>query len=362
MIGSVNNLHYCFEVTFTVNPETYYLLDKDRSLEPFYSKMETLMEPVLQLMGANDDVYTVVDKYSQEITYLFHVKLRRRLGRLKNLLDKYITFESLPKVGLRNLKKKAEAPILQSVSFLRKETFEKKLAFFQSHPGQFEMRQDASTYRGEDITVLNDKKNWFKWQTKLYELLFDKNGDLRKAKEREIIFIEDKYGNSGKSTFWKWLYVFNHHEIGLLSEASSSQLKANIVKLGPKKLYVIDLPRTEGDVGTKPLVNTLESLKNGVINTSMYGSSDVMIMDPPLIVITGNSMPISSWTPDRWVVYSIDNTKNKDWKDISKERRAAAIKSIDIESRTKLVQMELRRINLEQKENKVKNYQPQLST
>ena len=119
------------------------------------------------------------------------------------------------------------------------------------------MRQDVSTYRGEDINILNDKKNWFDWQKKLYDLLFDKNGEFRKAKVREIIFIEDKYGNSGKSTFWKWLYIFHPREIGLLSEASGSQLKANIVKLGARKLYFIDLPRTEGDVGTKPLINTL---------------------------------------------------------------------------------------------------------
>lgn len=94
----------------------------------------------------------------------------------------------------------------------------------------------------------------------------------------------------------------------------------------------------------------------------MYGSTDVMVMEAPLIVITGNSMPASSWTPDRWVIYSISNEKNKDWIDITEQRRAAAIKAIDIEERTKLAQVELRSISLAQKENKIKNFQSQLST
>ena len=106
MISTIDNLYFCFEVTFSINRKTYLKGDAKRSPEAFYAKMETIMEPVIQLMGANDDVYTIIDGYTQDIIYLFRLNQRRWIERLRNLVDKYITFESLPNVGLRNVKKK----------------------------------------------------------------------------------------------------------------------------------------------------------------------------------------------------------------------------------------------------------------
>ena len=132
-------------------------------------------------------------------------------------------------------------------------------------------------------------------------MLFTEHGTYRQADERKIIFIEDLKGKTGKSKFWKYLYSKDSDTIEVLNEATSNQLKSNIVKLGGKKLYIVDLPRTSenGNESYNALMNSIESLKNGIINSSFRGGTGVLITSPPWIVIAGNKMPEGNWTPDR---------------------------------------------------------------
>ena len=75
-------------------------------------------------------------------------------------------------------------------------------------------------------------------------------------------------GNSGKSSFFKWLYLQNSDLIGRITFGSSSQLRSIITKLGPKKIYIIDL------------LSAIEDLKTGFVINSMYGEGRTLIMEP----------------------------------------------------------------------------------
>ena len=346
-----NNLYFCFHVQFRAN-DTYWLLDHNRSPEEFRRSTENFMEPVLQQMGNVQDFYFILDNQDKGIiTYLFQIVQRKRIARLRNLIEKHVTLDHLMTTNVRSLRTKAERPYLQTCDALSKTEFEKIFFHYQKQK-RFLIRMEKPHYKGADITVLNDPKNWYEWQKKLYDLLFDKNGEFRKAKVREIIFIEDNCGNSGKSIFWKWLYLKNNSDIGFLYEGRASQIKANIFKLGPKKLYIIDLPKTPSEIGTIPLINAIEELKNGMVTRL----GKVMIMPSPWIILTGRDISMSLlWRPDRLVVYSINNDEKKDWTDISEERRKRAQEDINLEIKRKKIITEVKKIKMKKAEESLKN-------
>lgn len=361
-----DNLYYCFEIVLFPN-QAYYILDKKRTIQEFITATENFMEPVISQLGKLDDLLIATQKVKRDfdnkvvpergkIVYLIRTNQRKRLARIRNLINKNVTLDHLVESNNGNAKfarNKLSRPSLQACIPLSKTQFEERTLYYEQHPNYSIRAERDDSYKGNDIAILHDRNNWYKWQKKLYDTIFDEYDHIRDAVSREIIFIEDPNGNSGKSTFWKWLYTKHSRDIGLLSEASSSQLKANLVRLGVKKLYIVDLPRTSGDVGTAPLINVLESLKNGLLNTSMYGSAEVLRMDPPWIVLTGNSVPSSSWTPDRWTVYTIRAEGRKDWMDVSEIHRKLAREEIELDKKLKI-------LKYEKKVERAKKFQGQL--
>ena len=76
-------------------------------------------------------------------------------------------------------------------------------------------------------------------------MLFEKGTNIiKKAKDREIILYRCGKGNSGKSSFLKYLYFRNIKDIGFIEEGSVSQITSGVVNGGSKKCFLIDLPRT----------------------------------------------------------------------------------------------------------------------
>lgn len=330
------NSYFCISVIGNTKP--------GENESQIISNFEDIVEPTLSKMLADEVHIAKKNKeegpYSWEILLMFRTKNRKRLSVLRNSIRKTNLFldDEIELTSTDLLfdyqNQKRYGPIAQTQQALTKVEYKNLInALKKQKDIKFFKDKEAETYKGKDIEMLNEKRNWYEWQLKLYDMIFDKLDRIKDSVEREIIFIEDPKGNGGKSTFWKWLYIHNQEEIGILSEASTSQLKGTIVNLGEKKLYIVDLPRNNSQQGTTDLLNALESLKNGLINTSMYGSAEILYMAPPWIVITGNSMPSGSWTPDRWKVFEITN--NKDWKDVSLARRSRVKQEIILDNKIK---------------------------
>ena len=115
------------------------------------------------------------------------------------------------------------------------------------------------------------------------------NWKLKEADERKIINIVDKHGKSGKSQFFKYLYVKNEKQIGRISYGSAAQLRSSLVNLGERKIYIIDLPRTKGKYDSHfELLSVIEELKSGCVINAMYGRGNSLIIEPPHIIISTN--------------------------------------------------------------------------
>lgn len=101
------------------------------------------------------------------------------------------------------------------------------------------------------------------------------------------------------------------NEIGRILYGNSGQLRASLVNIGPKPMYIIDLSRSKSkNDKEEDLLSALEDLKNGVIISSFYGSGKQLLMLPPTIIVASNYVfDCDLLSKDRWSIYEIKGDK-----------------------------------------------------
>jgi len=152
-------------------------------------------------------------------------------------------------------------------------------------------------YCGQDL--LNERE-YYPWQTYLFDVLVNQD-----PHPRTIHVIVDPVGNSGKSVFTKGL-AYEHDACVIPLGLSSAQMKSALVNAGPKRIYVIDLPRNN-----KSYTDTFdccEEIKRGFITSPFYGKLTQLFMPRPHIVLFANEMPdVSLLSLDMWKIYTLDD-------------------------------------------------------
>lgn len=157
-------------------------------------------------------------------------------------------------------------------------------------------------YNGEDLEPIT--ANPLTWQRKLLEVL------NAPPNRRHIYWIYDDLGKSGKSILYK--YVLWQGGAWPLSHGSAQQLCTSALEAmdnHPKPItkWLIDAPRTKCTKNSDTsMYNFIESLKNGVLTSAMYGKARLKIFRSPHVVVFSNSLPqLSAMTGDRWMVYQL---------------------------------------------------------
>lgn len=332
---STDNKNTYFRITFEFDIKNSHV-----SIEDEMTKLKEKIDIFLTKVSASEDYFEIRELNNKnKLEILFRTANRKRLGVIKNTIVKTIDIKNTDRNSLtlvdegKRIKLFGEndsKPKLLSCVAYTKSQFYERLDYLNQNDNRYYIKSDISKYEGKDIELFENRNNYHPWQLKLENLLFEKNGEFKEPNEREIIFILDEEGCSGKSTYWKYLLVKNNRELGLLSEANASQIKAALYKMGKRKLYVVDLPRTKSKMGVNDLINVLEQLKSGIVINNMYGQNDTLLIPPCHIVVSGNYLPYGSLSPDRWKVFKITNKNNiVDWIDISKEKQEEA--KIEIE-------------------------------
>lgn len=166
-------------------------------------------------------------------------------------------------------------------------------------------------YDFSDIEMLNDANRRYSWQNEILDQLFTRAPYEYKISEnmdREIIWITDEKGNSGKSKLVKWICSYNNTAVKI-SFGTAGQLRAALIGAGVRRLYLLDVPRTLGtDDNMNDVLSLMEDLKNGHVVSSFYGNYTKLIMTPPLVVVFSNQRcPTSKLSTDRWKCYTIVN-------------------------------------------------------
>jgi len=166
-------------------------------------------------------------------------------------------------------------------------------------------------YSGSDVNFLEEKNRRYPWQNQIFNKIFkDDETSIKSTDDREITWIFDPQGNTGKSKFVKYLCSRNS-DIVKISFGTAPQLRSAIISIGQKKVYIIDMPRTLSEDDSLPsLISTLEDLKNGFVVSVFYGKYQQLLMDPPFVIVFSNKRcPVNMMSMDRWENLEIDREK-----------------------------------------------------
>lgn len=226
----------------------------------------------------------------------FETKDRKRQSTIINYFSKEL---SIPKENITV--DKMHGTWLEAVTYVTKEET-RKVGDSPKVSGNV-----LAPYTGQDLEVLKSRDTRFPWQNKIMDLICKDNPlNVQPATDREVYWITDIHGCSGKSLFVKYLCYYNS-AIKKISFGTSNQLRSGIIDAGPAKVYVVDLPRTLGkEDSLNNVITVIEDLKSGFVVSNFHGKSrQLMCMPPHVIVFANMECPIDKLSHDRWVLYEI---------------------------------------------------------
>lgn len=300
------------------NKKSYFLLDfklpESKIGEKEYrDEVTNAIDLILSAMGVDEEPQQYVKTDQGRMIYLFRTNMRKRKGQLVKFCDRYLPdYQNYRIEGITKSYFEEVQRNLKNNSNYQKQTSISRI-----------------NYQGDDIKILDDRKNWKPWQIQIFEKFFNEDLTIKTANEREIYSIIDIEGQSGKSIFYKWLFVhIGGEQIGAITFGTAAQLRASILNLGEKKLYILDLTRAKGVADKEEdLMSVLESTKNGMVTSPMYGKGATLLMEPPHILITSNYLlDYELLSMDRWKIYELKpngelGKENAILKDKSERRR-----------------------------------------
>jgi len=291
-------------------------------IEDYNSSQSILDEIDLVLAAMNasfDKTLRYQNNNSTKLVILFALndKVRKRNGQLVKLCNKH--FEKNEKIENFSASGITQAQFYDNQRNFDLQVHKKNLILLND--GQ---NSSFKEYKGRDIqNLINsynhpDQKGFYPWQKSFIQTFFDiKTDTILDSSDRFIYNYIDRFGNTGKSSLLKCLrYIYTDADICQLSVASTSQLRSALARIGPKKLYVLDLPKEiekSSDKSLNSVIGALEDVKNGSLQSTMYGSLNSLLFDIPSIVVFSN-YPIADYAElslDRWKCFEITKNSKK---------------------------------------------------
>jgi hypothetical protein len=261
--------------------------------EALQEEIKNSVDLVLASMGVEDNSEeNFIKNDNSRLIYIFKTKQRKRKGQLVKFCDRYLPKEI-------EYETEGVQKIYATEQLIRLRKHEK----FRTLENIKERR-----YEGDDIKVLDNRKNWKQWQIDIFQTFFKEDFTFQPSVARRIISLVDYKGGSGKSLFFKWLLVkLREKEISRISFGTSTQLRSSVIAARGKKMYILDLTRTKGKGDREhDLLSVLESIVDGMIYSPRYGKYETLLMEPPHVLITSNyALDYTLLSLDRWKVYEI---------------------------------------------------------
>lgn len=153
-------------------------------------------------------------------------------------------------------------------------------------------------YAGEDLPAYKDLYQW--------ELFILQYTLKDKPNNRELIWIYEKDGKTGKTIFGKYL-EFHHKNVCYTTISKSADI---LTCAEPHyRMYYLDFPRTLGE-NFQPF-NALEQLLNGAVDDCKLKKTRRKIrMRPPWVIVVSNHLPqADKLSKDRITLFTIKNNK-----------------------------------------------------
>eukprot|EP00611_Tribonema_gayanum_P024475 TRINITY_DN5410_c0_g1_i1.p1 TRINITY_DN5410_c0_g1~~TRINITY_DN5410_c0_g1_i1.p1 ORF type:complete len:259 (+),score=36.99 TRINITY_DN5410_c0_g1_i1:343-1119(+) len=157
---------------------------------------------------------------------------------------------------------------------------------------------DQDVYLGQDLPRV-----LLPYQEQLKEYM------LGPVSPREILWLVDEHGNSGKSIFAK--YMAYYHDCMTFSSGDTGGLLNMVYKHKTSRCYILDLSHTKPKtLSSEDLYSAIEDIKDGYIVDTKYGTGSKQFA-PPHVVVFANTPPNNGClTKDRWTMQHIDPAWN----------------------------------------------------
>lgn len=170
----------------------------------------------------------------------------------------------------------------------------------------FTMPKRQKRYEMKDLACMEAMLGW---QDEMWREL------TGPADDRSVVWIWNADGNAGKSKFIKYMVAKSvldpafQHSVLNVPLGTATQIKTVVCKAGAKDIYLCDIGRVSGNQESqRDLFSALESIKNGMVQNVMYGAGDLLLMEPPHVVVFSNDLPnINLQSKDRWRIRRLDN-------------------------------------------------------
>lgn len=123
--------------------------------------------------------------------------------------------------------------------------------------------------------------------------------------KRHIHVVVDRKGGIGKSSFTKFLFNTKEGVYPLSGKGENMKCAIKMLKdkLGDPKIVIVDCPRCLNDFISW---QGIEEIKNGLIFSGKY-EPDIMSFRSPHVIVMMNEAPdMSKLSPDRWVIYDVE--------------------------------------------------------
>ena len=162
------------------------------------------------------------------------------------------------------------------------------------------------------------------WQDKLMK-------ELDKYDKRAVDVIFDPVGNNGKSSFTR--YMMLHKDAELLPFCNDyKDIMRMAYDVGPKKVYMIDMPRAISKDKLFQFFSGIETLKSGYAYDDRHRFQK-RLFDRPRICIFTNSEPDNTLlSKDMWQMWQIEDNDLIKYIPINKTTKIDDIIAYDMES------------------------------
>ena len=177
-------------------------------------------------------------------------------------------------------------------------------------------------YDGKDLECMETP---LRWQQSLMEQIAEPVDD------RTVNWLVNFEGNIGKSKLQKYLVWKGLAQRVCMGTAT--QIKTAVCTDEPHACYVCNIPRVSGSQESiRDLFSALEDIKDGFVQSNMYGKRAKMLMEPPHLWVFSNDLPdLNCCSPDRWKIFRLEDKDGdmqqltiNEVKSLKKQRRAEA--------------------------------------
>ena len=126
--------------------------------------------------------------------------------------------------------------------------------------------------------------------------------------ERSVDIVYDPIGNNGKSQISR--YLMSYHDAESLPFCNDyKDIMRMAYDVGPKKIYIIDLPRAISKEKLFQFFSGVETLKSGYCFDDRYKFTRRLFEKPRVCIFTNTYPDISLMSNDMWNIWTINNSK-----------------------------------------------------